>query len=273
MVPYSVLDILPRIRDRFSLGVRDSTLVSDVTIVTATYYRSSVETRFLLAQCFCEEAQLRKIPLLIVDGSPEPFVRSTFECIGATVVREKDRGMGPSRRQGFREAFSNPETKFVCWVEPEKYDLVRYVHEMADYMEQEEANILVPRRRHFVNYPTMQVHAETLANRMAEIYTGRWFDRWFGPKLFDRIGGEYFLNHNGEKYGDRWESIILPVDAALAGGLNVSGYEVDYTHPYDQLVDEEGRADYDLKRLEQMEVILSNIKRQAGDLNLKSLVA
>ena len=47
-----------------------------------------------------------------------------------------------------------------------------------------------------------------------ENLTGREFDIWFGPRLFNKKTSKYFLDYNGE-YGDKWESIFIPVMDAL----------------------------------------------------------
>ncbi len=71
---------------------------------------------------------------------------------------------------------------------------------------------------------------------------------------------DYFLNYNGE-YGDKWDSIFIPVMNAIFDGKRVSGVEVEYTHPHKQTEMEEHNLTFYRKRVEQLENLMTSLEK------------
>ena len=81
--------------------------------------------------------------------------------------------------------------------------------------------------------------------------TGAPLDYWFGPKTWEASISEDFLNYQS-KCGDKWDSISLPFLKMIKSGVKTLNVPVNYEHPTEQTIVEEGDVEMDLKRLVQL---------------------
>src|SRR3989338_1322918 len=73
----------------------------DAVVVTATFYNEGpdLDVRLPLAIATIRAAAVLRLPIIVVDGSPDPEVRRTLEDAGAEVIAQKEPGFGPAVRQ------------------------------------------------------------------------------------------------------------------------------------------------------------------------------
>ena len=143
-------------------------------------------------------------------------------------------------------------------MEPEKLDYVKEIEKTAIPILEGKADLVVPDRRIVVNekyflphYPTSQQNEELFGDDCWRELTGFDLDVWCGPRTWNKETAKYFLNYNGE-YGDKWDSIFIPVMSAILDGKKVKGVKVNYVHPKEQTAFEEGNYDYTIKRFNQL---------------------
>lgn len=238
-------------------------------IATTTNYRTVDEVRARLALRFAEEAKRYGYRLAVVDGdSPQAF-RDALSERGACIFPEpRGGGMGASRRQALIEAreFAGPDG-VVAWVEPEKWPLVANLGPALACFDQG-ADLVVPARTEagFLTYPSEQMWAEYIGNRTFRKIAGVRLDAWFGPKLMNREALKRFLDYSGT-YGDRWESLLIPVLACIKDGLKVVSAQVVYGHPPEQTA-AEGTIEMTMLRIEQIRNIVPALQAAALHLGL-----
>lgn len=239
------------------------------TIVTTTFYKSREDVRFECALATAEAARDLGHKLVVVDGSPERWVQDAFEERHAIVLREAARGMGASRRQALQAALDDSDKGDVfVWIEPEKYPLVPLLGAGLAKVTADGIDMVLPRRDNLDSYPQYQQFCELRGNWQVGNLTGRPdLDFWFGPRVMNRRATEYFTGYNGE-YGDRWDSIFVPVARALAAGLRVESVVVDYVHPPQQTAAEAGDETMDRKRDQQLAELVEAMRTECNRLGL-----
>lgn len=148
-------------------------------------------------------------------------------------------------------------------MEPEKVGLVTEDNllNMIDVLRKNQADIVVPRRRSKDTMPRLQRWIESRANKrvkdkIADI-TDEELDLWFGPKMFNRAGAEYFLNYRGRL--DKWDSVIKPVIEAHQGGKVVVSVPVDFEYTTEEREHEEADRELKKKRIIQYSQILAEM--------------
>jgi len=82
----------------------------------------------------------------------------------------------------------------------------------------------------------------------------------------NRALSNYFLEYNRE-YGDKWDSIYIPVMDIMHGGHRVRGVEINYNHPKEQTEIEENNIIFHRKRLEQLINLLNSLEAHWKKLN------
>lgn len=163
--------------------------------------------------------------------------------------------MGAARRQAVEVALRQ-KAEIIIWMEPEKAPLASFLPELIDQFSATQANLLIPRRRTLRSYPAYQMAKELEGNHEVASLIGRTdLDLWFGPRVMDRRAAELFCSYGGQ-YGDRWESIFIPVMMSLRQGLKVVGHTIDYIHPPEQTA-AESSPDFDQKRDDQLNSLLA----------------
>ncbi|MFA5887126.1 MAG: hypothetical protein WC852_00220 [Candidatus Nanoarchaeia archaeon] len=228
-------------------------------IATTTFYKPGSENdamRAEIAKKTVRNAADLGYPIVIVDGGSSDELLKEFQSYGQNVYVhvEPKMGMGESRRHALNLAMKLGR-HVIAWVEPEKEN---YIHSIAKTVEpifDGSADLVVPRRASLASYPLGQQQAESMGNLFWNKLTGHDLDMWFGPRTFRRDISAYFTTYNGE-YGDKWDSIFIPVMDAIIGGENVKSVTVDYTHPAEQTAFEEQDLSLYLKRVKQLENLL-----------------
>lgn len=238
-----------------------------VVIATTTWYESPDDLRIKLAVKTIQEAKKYEHKIVVVDSSSE-VVKDAFQKNGAIVFPQKEKGMGASRRQVIREAVKVAgEERVVAWLEPEKHTFIPFLGMIASAMESQSADLAIPRRKNLKSYPLYQQYAEKMGNEAFRLCTGWDLDIWFGPRVFRPVIAHFFLDYQGE-YGDKWNSIHIPVLRIIRAGKKVIEVEVDYVHPLEQTTEEEGNWPMFKKRLEQLLVTVDAVEKECKVLGL-----
>lgn len=239
-----------------------------LAVIATTTFSKTLDLRAQLAIKTAEAAKLHGYPLVVVDGGSHKDLRDTLLKHNAILFNEETPGMGPSRRQALSEASEIAGNNGVTiWMEPEKHTFVREITNTTLPILNGEADLVLPARKSLDSYPPEQEHAERIGNLAFKYLFGREFDPWFGPRVISKRTLKYFLNYQGE-YGDKWDSIFIPVLRAMKDGLRVKSVEVDYIHPYEQTAEETGRVDFLLKWVEQLLNLVPALQKEAQRLGI-----
>lgn len=228
-------------------------------IATTTFYKPGSENdamRAELAKKTVRNAAALGYHIVIVDGGSSDEFLKEISSYGLDVHLhiEPKMGLGESRRHAISLAMKLGKYA-IAWVEPEKAD---YIHSIADTVrpiDERVADIVVPRRASLASYPLGQQYAESMGNLFWNKLTGHDLDMWFGPRTFRRDISAYFTDYKGE-YGDKWDSIFIPVMDVITDGKVVKSVTVDYTHPAEQTAFEEQDLSLYWKRVKQLENLL-----------------
>jgi glycosyltransferase involved in cell wall biosynthesis len=238
-----------------------SNLRQDTVIVTTTWYNWESESNRLRARVALRavrEAVGLGYEIVVVDGgSPKEFV-SKLKSLGARVYRQKDKGMGIARREAMRWALKL-EGEVMVWMEPEKAPLVSMLQRVVRPILDGEVDLAIAGRKSLGSYPTEQQHGEWLINRYWQLLTGNDWDISFGPRVWKTKFTDYFLSYDG-RFGDKWDSIFIPVMEMLEDGRRVEEVEVDYRHPKELVKIEEGDLGFLEKRVEQLSRLVKALK-------------
>ncbi|MBI2097303.1 MAG: hypothetical protein HYT40_04150 [Candidatus Sungbacteria bacterium] len=221
--------------------------MSDIGVLTTTFYKSMEELRFHLACQLVGNAIAVGHGVMVVDGSPDAAIGRSFLWLGAAVLPQTASGLGRSRRELFRHALDQGSHRgllpqIFLWTE-EKVDLVRWIPRIAAPIERGEADIVIPARtdQSWASYPAFQIESEKAANAVYAEVTGNAFDAMFGPVAYSRRMGSYFAECNPkERYGaaDNYIQHVAPLEA-MADGARVVSVPVDFFYPSAQKAEEE----------------------------------
>lgn len=251
--------------------------MGNVGVLTTTFYRSTEELRFHLACQLVGNAIAVGDHVMVVDGSPDAAVSRSLRWLGAAVFSQTASGMGPSRRELFRQAL-DPQShrsslpQIFLWTE-EKVDLVRSIPKIVAPIERGEADIVIPERTplSWASYPAFQVESEKAANAVYAEVTGNAFDVTFGPVAFSlKMLPLFAVCNPKERYGasDTYIQHIAPLEA-MAGGARVASVPVDFFYPAAQRAEEEAASEaMREKRQRQFEDCTSTYRLAAAALGL-----
>ena len=229
-------------------------ITGKVAIATTTYYNPDSESdriRAEIAKRTVRSAINLGYEVALVDaGSSDCLVRE-FERYGARLFLSSDGfTMGWDRRKSIQNA-SRLGRRIVAWTEPEKENYIPELWKTALPIIEEKADMVIPDRRPLDSYPIVQQYAENLGNLVWRELTGLDLDMWSGPRTWRNELSYLFLEYEG-RYGDKWDSIFVPVIDAVLKGKKVIGVKVNYKHPKDQTQSEEGNIAFHMKRIEQL---------------------
>ncbi len=262
-----------------------------IAIVTTTFYpfwypgvlkNNSIEQlkvdkiRGDLAIEMLNEAKKKKFQIVLIDaGSSSIFIKEITR-IGIKVIRSKNKKLSPSRQYGFNLASKMKGVKVICWLEPEKIDIIKNTLPQAVIpILNNKADIVVPKRdkKSFSTYPSFQAKIEESANK-------RWnsklkeheliskdeeeLDIWFGPKFFKNDPKLINIFQKSYQFKDKiqkmdiWSNaIIFPIITAMRLGYKVVSFKVRYQHPKLQTFVEKNSVLMRRKRQIQYQSILS----------------
>lgn len=245
-----------------------------VFVLSTTFYKSEHETRFELALETTALAIKQEYRVILVDGSPSPQIGRAFQDIGAKVFRQKESGMGPSRRQAFSLPLVCANTGDIFfWTELEKTDIIRFIPEIIEPIIKGDCDISIPVRteKSRQTYPKFQWDVEHVANRVYQEITGLLVDSVFGPVGMNYQALPYFASCEPKKLGvaDNYIQHIAPM-VAFSRGLRIlsPGVEVDFEYPPRQREEEEGPLFRQMveKRLGQIEELVEAFIKLGQDL-------
>eukprot|EP00977_Amphora_coffeiformis_P012932 scaffold3289_cov163-Amphora_coffeaeformis.AAC.7 len=257
----------------------------NLVVVAPTFYSNMQETRFILGMKTCQEAARQGIHLILVDASPTEEIRDQLRASGTTadgksyvdVLIQTHKGKkGAALREAVIAAgrkisaeWSNDRERgkevIVCFQEPEKDDMMRHWKDIAKYMQEEKADICVPRRSGAsfqASYPKEQYHSETFGNMYLDTLA-KAVD--FQPSidwLMGPIAWRHEFSYLWTEYvdGDLWDSQICPmIHAQRWHGAKVSSLEIDFAHPVTMKREEEGSPVWIEKRLMQLNCIFEKV--------------
>ncbi len=241
----------------------------DLTIFTTTFYKDDPvsQVREKLAIKLLENANNLGVKVVVVDGgSNEAFLEKIRQMPNVNLLVDPTLKMGESRRKALEVAAAEKQTPYYMWVEPEKDGLItaESIEAMLTPLRENKTDIVVPKRKSMETLPPLQANLEQRANKRANKITygdqqseNEVLDLWFGPKLFNEVGGKYFAEYGGKL--DKWDSILKPVIDAYHDGKRVAGVEVDYEYDPSQSGSEVSDRKMQLKRIEQYAAILAEM--------------
>ena len=233
-------------------------------LVTTTFSKSAEDLRFQLALKTRDEAQKAGYPIIIVDGSPEESMRDLLRAHGATVYKEEGRGMGASRRQTIKAGIDTG-TDVIVWLEPEKHPLVPLLGDCIEWV-LDGVDLVIPCRQSLESLPEYQELSELRANRELGFITGRPdLDLMFGPRVMSRTSAELLQKYVGKPSEDNWQILFIPVLQALEMKMPVCSMLVDYVHPPEQTVAEQGDEVMNKKRDIQRHDLVDGMRRAATE--------
>jgi glycosyltransferase involved in cell wall biosynthesis len=237
-------------------------IAAKIAIATTTFYRPDSESdkyrAELAGKLVARSVELGHEIIVVDGGSSEELLRS-FERFGARVYLQTSKSMGAGRRQAIKEA-QDTGREVIAWTEPEKAGYIDDIVKTAEPILAGAADLIVPRRKEMYSYPTAQQNAEPLGNSFWKALTGRDLDVWFGSRTWRRDVSDYFLDYCGE-YGDKWDSIFIPVLDMILDGKRVGEVQVDYTHPPKQREIEDRTLDFYWKRIEQLTNLMGALEK------------
>jgi hypothetical protein len=239
-----------------------------IVIATTTMYKDINETRARLAIETVKEARKLNYDIVVVDSSSDIKIKEDFSNWGAILLDQNYPGMGKGRRQAIGEAASIAGEKgIIVWIEPEKCTFVAEIEKLANKMITRNADMIIPKRQSVTSYPIDQQRFEWLGNYRFQELTGISLDVWFGPRIMNFETAQYFLNYKGE-YGDKWDSIFIPILRALYDGKSVIGLKTNYQYPKSQTKEEQGSLDFFNKRRLQLNSLVDAMDKEAKILGL-----
>lgn len=218
--------------------------------------------------------------VIVVDGVNDRPFRQALERNNVFIFDETDKGMSPSRQQGFRIAQAIPGSVANLWTEPEKVSIIEdCLNPIMAPLLIGEADITIPLRdsESFSTYPDFQSDIEQESNRLwhdlliAEGILPRehpGFDNWFGPRAWHRaITGLFLRKYRSTdpdatlvKPGEYGNALHFPVIAALTEGKRVLSVQVPFRYPEIQKAVEQDSPEIRRKRQYQQESILETTR-------------
>jgi len=247
----------------------------DLVVFTATFYKSASDTRCQMCLRTIELLKSKAIPIVIVDDSPDATIRDLMRSKGANVVQKQQ--TKEKKGAALREAASlaatidgvNEDT-WLCWQEPEKFDLANHWVDAISDEGSKKADVLIPTRNDEIfkkTYPIEQYHSENFANMYLNAVANDYcsknqitfptnLDWHFGPVAFRRRHLNLWVKYDGVTY----EAQFNPVVYAARTGLVVYSTEVPFHAPLEMKQEEEGDVAFIEKRLAQINDLDPKVK-------------
>ncbi len=226
-----------------------------IVIATTTSYSLQDESSYIRSELAIElitKAKNLGYEIVVVDNhSSEGFLQQ-LKNNNINYLEQLGSSMGEGKRDAIRESIRLADV--VCLTEPEKVSLLDSIQIITEPIINRKADMVIPKRKSLSTYPHFQQSTEIKLNSVWKKVTAIELDISFGPRIFSREMANYFLNYQS-KYGDRWESIFLPVIDAVKDRKKIVSVEINYNHPQTQTQNEEGNKAFELKRLDQLQTL------------------
>lgn len=240
-----------------------------MVIVTTTLAKIAPEfegVRAKLALKTIRAARKHGYRILTIDGgSPATYIRR-MHTLGAMVKKERRPGMGNCRRQaiasGCTQRIRGHLPEAIAWIEPEKHTMIPFLKKAVKLIVERKVD-LVMFRISLESYPPEQKFYYALGRLAFRYLTGMKFDYPFGPVIMSRRAARFFLEYKGE-YGDLWDSILIPKLRIIKAGLSVVEIPIRYSNPKEQTRAEVGNMDLFVKRVRQLENLISSMKKEVS---------
>lgn len=246
--------------------------MSRTYVVSVTYYTDASDIRFSLAQQFCRLATEKLVHLIILDDSPPEIQAKLWQEQSDYVEivkqnKEEFQGKGGALRQAIQYAKAKLEGQglkqsAICFTEPEKVDLLNHIDEIVLPLLAGKADVVVPSRSKDLfqqTYPIEQYHSESFANlhfdSLAKQYEG------FKEVCIDWLFGPFALNASLayrwiEYKGKSWDAQMVPyVRGIRHDAWRVQSVPVNFMHPPEMKMQEEGNPVWTSKRLHQLNLL------------------
>ncbi len=208
------------------------------------------------------------LSLVIIYTETQESVLRTLKRLGAILIEQQTFGMGNIRREALlRSSLHFPNAQYFCWLEPEKPDLVRFIVPMAYQMKQDRSDFGIFNRTDMTSYPPEQAHYYLFCRAVATQLVGFDIDYAFGPMMMTPITISYLLGYSGIRYGDKWDSILVPRLRIIKDGIKFSVLPVSFQNDKRMTRVESGNAVIILKRLEQLNNVVPSLVAEWKILN------
>ncbi|MFA6285031.1 MAG: hypothetical protein WC643_00685 [Parcubacteria group bacterium] len=194
------------------------------------------------------------LPLVVVYIETQNQILDEVKELGAILVSQQSSGMGNIRKEALRAALDKfPNAKHLCWLEPEKPDMVQFIEPMHSRMIQEQSSLGMFNRVDMSSYPPEQAHYYLFCRAVASQLIG--FDLDYA---FTRPATAYFLEYQGE-YGNKWDSILIPRLRVIKAGAGISTLLICFRNDPRMTQAELGNEKIILKRIEQLNNVIPSL--------------
>jgi hypothetical protein len=232
-----------------------------IVLVTTTYYTYKTEYERVRAKLFWDlvkKAHRAGYLVIAVDAGSAPEFLDVAHTLPVTLIPQREGSLGVARRQCIEAGVASGRN-IIVYTDPEKNSFVSEIEKSVQPLIDGVCDFVVPRRRSMESYPRFQAYSERFINLYWKELTGWDLDITFGPRCFQRELADLFLTYEG-RYGDKWDSIFIPVMRGLKDGVRISEVEVDFVYPASQRDVEENDLYFYDKRLEQVNNLITAFK-------------
>ncbi|OGI95608.1 hypothetical protein A2917_03605 [Candidatus Nomurabacteria bacterium RIFCSPLOWO2_01_FULL_42_17] len=257
--------------------------LKNLIVYTGVFYQDNETYRTRSQIWFKTFDNAKKLGIKVVvrnDGGLPLEMLERIKAYDNITIVEKDplkkNTLGGGRREALQKAIdiakedgiSNP---VFLWTEPEKDDLITEKNLIPLVAEiNAGANMVIPERGEnaWNELSKQQRWLEQRAEKRVQekiMKSSERLDLWFGPKVLDLVGADYFLQYNSNNDRiDLWDSLMVPVLEAKKDGLKVTSVPLDFSYDESQTAKgaEAKQEGIPTKRIEQYAQIL----KELGDL-------
>jgi hypothetical protein len=199
------------------------------------------------------------LSLVAVYIETQRLILNELKRFGVILIPQQSSGMGNVRKEALRAALDRfPNAKYLCWLEPEKTNMVQFVEPMCAKMTREQSALGMFNRMDMSSYPPEQTHYYLLCRAVASQLVGFDLDYAFGPMITTRSATSYFLEYRGE-YGSKWDSILIPRLRIIKTGAGLSILPIDFRNDLRMTQVESGNETIILKRIEQLNNVVPSL--------------
>jgi len=179
-------------------------------------------------------------------------------------------GIGAVRREALRTVLENMSgSRYYLWTEPEKPMIPSFALNAITELEKTKSNICFFNRIDMRSYPAEQAYYYLFCRKVASKLVGFDWDYAFGPMILTRESASYFLNYQS-KYGDDWDSILIPRLYILRDELKYLVKPVKFKNDPRMTAIESGSSEMILKRIDQFNNVIPSLIAEWRDVTTHS---